>query len=314
MAVFYVPINQQMEKRSVNWQREIATQQVVPIYQQMDELVCCLLVGSAARNLQGQYSDVDLVMYWHTIPSDAQRTQIIEGAAGIIHEIGDSSDGENDLSLESQSDVFYLLGDQDTGVKIDVTHKTITSAKQLIDDVVLRHDTERIKLAILHSIQRGIALTGESWMSARLAQIGTQMPMALAIKLIEENYRFNPIWVFDMFTDRPDPVLYHRFRSKNIDQMLMVLSAVNRLYMPDGFKHLEAFIDELNIQPDNLVQDLYLMLDSDPATAKPLMLRLGDAVHELVTQHIPDIDIEEAREYFHYTRTKHVRSPLVKET
>lgn len=298
----------------MNWQREIATQQVVPIYQQMDELVCCLLVGSAARNLQGQYSDVDLVMYWHTIPSDAQRMQIIDDAAGIIHEMGDSSEGESDLSLQSQSDVFYLLGDHYTGVKIDVTHKTITSAKKLIDDVVVRHDTQRIKLAILHSLQRGIPLYGDSWMNERFTQIGTQMPMALAIKLIEDNYRFNPIWVFDMFTDRPDPVLYHRFRSKNIDQMLMVLSAVNRLYMPDGFKQLEAFIDELSIQPDNLTQDLYQMLDSDPARAKPLMLRLGDAVHELVAQHIPDIDIQDAREYFHYTRPKHVRSPLVKET
>ncbi len=314
MAVFYVPLNQQMEKLSVNWQREIATQAVFPIYQQMDKLVCCLLVGSAARNLQGQYSDVDLVMYWHTIPSDTQRTQLIETAAGIIHEMGDSSDGESDLSLQSQSDVFYLLGDQYTGVKIDVTHKAITSAKKLIDDVVVRHDTQRLKLAILHSLQRGIPLYGDPWINARLAQIGTHMPKTLAIKLIKGNYRFNPIWVFDMFTDRPDPVLYHRFRSKNIDQVLMVLSAVNRLYMPDGFKHLEAFIDELNIQPNNLTQDLYQMLDSDPATAKPLMLRLGDAVHELVAQHIPDIDIREAREYFHYTRPKHVRSPLVKET
>lgn len=314
MAVFYIQINQQTENISVNWQRELAKQQIAPLYQQINGLVCCLLVGSSARNLQRDFSDVDLVMYWDNIPSELQRIQIIEQATGIITEMYDSSEDDADISLQSQSDVFYLLGDKHTGIKIDVTHKTVTSAEKLIDDVVIRYETKRIKFAILHSLHHSLTLVGEDWMMARLAQIGDEMPMRVAVKLIEDNIRFNPIWIFDMFAGRPDPILYHRFRSKNLDQMLMVLGAVNRLYMPDGFKHLDAFIDELTIQPDRLGHDIYQILDSDPAIAKPTILRLGDAIHDLVAHHFPDIDIQDARDGFHYVRPRHEGALLLKET
>ena len=301
---------QQLVDMQSNWQREIAQQQVLPTYQTIDGLVCALLVGSTARNLQGTLSDVDLVMYWKNIPTEEQRIQCIEQATGVISEIGDSSEGETDPALQSQAEVFYLYGDRNSGVKVDVTHKTTESAEWLIDSVVNHCDTKRIKLAIMHSLRHSITLHGDSWMAARLEQIGQQMPLALAHKLIDDNIRFEPVWVFDKFVERPDPVLYHHYRLHNIDRMLMTLSAVNRMYMQMGFKHLHAFLDELKLYPENLSQDIVQILESDPSIAKPIMTRLGDAIYDLVEQEFPQIDIQESREFFHYARPKHDISPL----
>lgn len=287
-----------------NWQRDVAEHIVLPTYQQLDGLVCFLLVGSAARGLQTAQSDVDVVVYWHDVPSESQRIQVIEVAKGIVHEIGDSSDGETDPALQSQEEVFYLYGDRNSGVKVDVTHKTINSAESLIRSVVQLHDNKRIKLAILHSLKHSITLYGDEWMTARLEQMG-QMPFNLAHKLIEENIRFESLWIHDMFTERPDIVLYHHFRLHNIEKVLMSISAINRLYMQSGFKHLDVFIAELHIKPDHLMQDIAQILDSDPATAKPIMARLRDAIYDLVEQEFPQIEIQSAREFFHYARPKH---------
>lgn len=294
----------------MNWQRDIAEKMVLPIYQQMDGLVCFLLVGSAARGLQTAHSDVDAVIYWREIPSGVQRSSVIEQANGIVHEIGDSSEGETDLALQSQAEVFYLLGDRMTGVKVDVTHKTVNSAESLIQSVVEMHDTKRIKLAIIHGMQHGLSLYGEEWMNHQLETISDKMPLPITEKLLAEHSQLKPTWIYDMFADRPDPILDQTLRLEHIDHMLMMLAAVNRVYMPYQFKHLSAFIAGLEHRPEAVYRDFEKILNSDPLTAKPIIVRLGDAVYDLVERHYPQLNIQDAREWFHYARPKHETSPL----
>lgn len=294
----------------MNWQKDIAQQQVLPIYQKIEGIVCVLLVGSVARNLQNEYSDIDCVIYWRDIPSELQRRQVIESANGVVPEIGDSSEGEIDIALQSQAEVFYLYGDRTSGMKIDVTHKTIKSVDKLIQDVVESHETKRIKLAILHSLQRSMTLYGKNWMDSCLAQIGKSMPLPICEALIIQHMRFKPVWIYEQFAMRPDPIHYHQLRLENIENMLRVLGAVNRIYMPYEFKHLEAFIDELNIKTDNLMETITKILQSSPEKSKPLMQSLGDAIYKLIADCFPQIDIQEAHDFFHYVRPKHNRSPL----
>lgn len=294
----------------MNWQRDIAQTIVTPLYQQMDGMICFLLVGSAARGLQTAHSDVDAVVYWQAIPSEAQRILAIEQANGVVHEIGDSSEGETDPALQSQTDVFYVLGDRMTGVKIDVTHKSINSVESLIQSVVKNHDDRRIKLAMIHGMQRGLPLYGETWMEMQLTKIGNQLPEAVVKSLIVKHVRFNTTWIYDHLTDRPDPVYDYQMRLRHIESMLMTLSAINRLYMPYEFKHLAAFVDESPVKPVNLLQDITTILNGDPSTAKQLITQLGDAIYDFVERHSPQLDIQEAREFFHYARPKHETSPM----
>lgn len=297
----------------MNWQFEIMREQVLPIYQQLDGLASAIFVGSASRNMQGAYSDVDMVIYWtDRFPEDPIRQDAIETAGGVIGEIGDTSEGETDPALQSRGEAFYLFGDRHTGAKIDVTHKTINSAERLIQDVVRGHTINRIKLSIIHSMQRSITLYGETWMDGCREQIGQECPMEIADALIRQNIKLNPLWVFDMFADRPDLILDLRFRLQLVEQMLMILVGLNRLYPPHYFKHLNALVEELAIKPENLTDRIQRILKSEPANAKQVAVMLGDEVYDLVHQYRPAIEVGSAREFFHFSRPKHEQSPLVK--
>ena len=51
-----------------------------------------------------------------------------------------------------------------------------------------------------------------------------------------------------------------------------------------------------------------------PLTAKSVMVRRADAIYDLIEQHLPNIEIQDARDGFRYIRPQHDGSILVKET
>lgn len=288
----------------MSWQHNIAHNHIVPSYQAIGELVAMIMVGSVPRSLHNEYSDLDLIVYWSEIPPEASREHAIAALGGALHEIGDSSEGETDLALQSQAEVFYLFGDRHTGLKVDVTHKTVASADQMIEDVVVQHDTKTIKIAIIHGLQNSETVYGDTWINERKQRIGQRMPIALSEALIKEHMHFKPLWIYDQFALRADPLHYHINRLYNLDKMLRVLGAVNRLYLPYEFKHLSAFINAVRLKPTDLEQIVFNILDAPPQKAKLMMQTLGDNVYLLVETHFQHINTQEAKSFFHYLRPK----------
>ena len=82
-----------------------------------------MIVGK--RSVSFAYSDLDIVMFWHEVPSDDARIQSGE-SFGRIHFI-ESFNHQAEFSLRSASEVIYV---GENNLKVDITHKTIAAQTQ----------------------------------------------------------------------------------------------------------------------------------------------------------------------------------------
>ena len=164
-----------------------------------------MLVGSPVMGLANEYSDIDMLMYWHTIPTEAERVAIAQQLGGRITELGDTSaEPKGDPALQSQSEA-YVLGGHD--LKIDITHITIASQQKLIDDVVLRLETHPYKLGAIEGLPHCMALIGHTLIKKWQDEIRL-LPDALAHKLMRQ---YSQMWAQRQLRDiliRRGDVLY----------------------------------------------------------------------------------------------------------
>lgn len=289
------------------WRLILARDVVTPAYRTIPGMCVALLVGSAAQGLADSYSDVDMLVYWESMPAESARRAVIAQIDGWLGEVGDTSE-DDDPALQSAGEVFYLAGDRDSGLKIDVTHKTIASVDVLIDDVVIRHDKTPIKLAIMRSLKRSLPLAGAEHYNAWRTHIG-DCPLPLAEQLVRENLLIKPQWAFAMFTHRPDPLFYQRYIVELVEQVMALLVGINRMYPPFRYKHLARTIEELTIKPPNLLNQIEHILAALPAEAQPLVNALVTQVYDLIDTHMPQVDTTAARTSFTYHRPVHDAMP-----
>ena len=125
-----------------------------------------LLVGSPAYGIADAYSDVDLLFFRDSIPPLSERIAIAENMGGNIREIDPPT--QKDPALIRESEVFYL-GEHD--LKIDITHKTIESQQQLIDDVIIHHETHDYKMGAIYGLSYIVTLSGDEIIDRWLGQI-----------------------------------------------------------------------------------------------------------------------------------------------
>jgi len=58
-----------------------------------------------------------------------------------------------------------------------------------------------------------------------------------------------------------------------------------------------------------LLQEITQILTYRPSQAKPILLRLGDTIYDLVEHHMPQVGIQPAHEFYYYVRPKHDLPP-----
>lgn len=250
-----------------------------------------LLVGSAAISMADAWSDLDFLMYWQQLPSIKQRRKFAasNNARGI--QLVDSSD-DNDLGLQSLSDI-YRVGEN--ALKIDITHKTITSLEKLIEDVTVNHENHRLKLAMMNGISYSYVLAGESQFALYREQIG-QLPQAL-IDVLLPDYLHNVAQDLIAMIVRRDDVLYARqLITQLCENVLFALCTLNHIYPPDRAKHLSWLVSQLEIKPNNLHQRITDICTLTPVQALPIVRDL--LLDTLDLAETADYNVTVARQQF----------------
>jgi hypothetical protein len=185
------------------------------------------------------------------------------------------------------------VGDEQTGIKIDVGHHLASDMDAVIEAVTQRLDLHPLKHEILYSIQRVRVFYGDSLID-RWKQAASQYPEALAGQLVEQHLRLPPFWIAEACAERGDWLLYTRTREEVCRRLLMAVAALNREYFP-GTKRQAHLLAELSIQPAQLNERLNAILRGGPQAALAETYRLYDEVYTLTQQYVPQADLTGAR-------------------
>jgi hypothetical protein len=262
-----------------------------------------MLVGSPVPGISDAYSDVDILMFWQVIPSEAERVTIAQSLGWRIRDMGDSSVDANDLALQNHDDIFHL-GAND--LKIDITHKTTVSQQKMIDDVVLRYETHPYKLGAMYGIANGMALSGEALIAQWQDEIRL-LPDALAHKLMQQ---YTQMWAHqplrDILIQRDDVLYANRVINELCEKVVYMLVVANAQYPPIRLKHLHWIIESLEHKPTHMIERITQICSLSPAEALPIAVQLvEDSFNILTTQ---GYDINNARTHFNSERKANTQS------
>ena len=120
---------------------------IAPAYAANPNVAGVLLAGSVARGTADQYSDIEIDIFWHAPPSEADRMAPIERAGWQLL--------YTHVDEYEWADGFYI-----EGIKVDTSQFLIATLDRWLDDVVERADLEVEKQIRITAIQHGRPLYG----------------------------------------------------------------------------------------------------------------------------------------------------------
>ncbi len=264
--------------------RRIAVAEAMaPRYAANDGVAAVLLAGSVARGLADERSDVEVDVYWHRPPSDAERRAVVDDAGWewVYAEVDEHEWADG-----------VRLG----GVKVDVSQFTTATIDGYLE-ALRSGDTEPELQVRATALLDGRALAGadvvEAW-RARLAPY----PEPLALAMLDQALPPRPVERLEMLLQRDDPVLLTRDLLEGVHGLLDALFAVNRRYVPHPFhKWLSFECGQLTLAPPDLEGRIRRVLAS-PREGVPEFVRLTEETLDLVEQHVPAYDVAAARAEF----------------
>ncbi|MBZ0301117.1 MAG: nucleotidyltransferase domain-containing protein [Anaerolineae bacterium] len=283
------------------WRSDMA-RRLVPHYAAYPHVEAVVLLGGAARGWADSYSDIDLVIYWREPPTEAERRAVIQTLGAHPGDFGDTFATQPDAHLRYWWEEYYLTGDADTGLKIDIGHHLSADMDAVIEAVTRHDDVHPLKHEMLYSIKRVQAFYGKDRVAGWSRAAG-RCPESLARHLVEQNLRLPPFWMAAACIEREDWLLYSRILSEVGQRLLAAVVYLNREYYP-GPKRQAYLLAELPIQPDVFNGRLNAVLRGDPREAPPGVYQLYDEVVALAQQHLPALNLDGAQAQFHYRRPR----------
>lgn len=268
------------------WRVTLA-RQVAPFIAANSDVQAIMLAGSTSRGNADRYSDVEIGVFWSRPPTDEERLAPIEPSGGVLWE----------LDEYNEVDEIWMGEWGIHGVKMDVRNLTVEKMERILSDVLEHYDTDPFKHATLSALQHAIPLYNapllEGWQQ-RIAYY----PDELAHAIVEQHLDLTewPWWIETLIARDDIPLLYQSF-SEAVWEILGMLIGLNHLYHP-GHKWMDRLINEFRIAPPNLSKRIKAAFRCEPVGGMLKLKMLILEVYSLVEQHMPDIDVQTARQRF----------------
>jgi predicted nucleotidyltransferase len=263
--------------------RVAVAESMAPHYAAHDGVAAVLLAGSVARGLADARSDVEVDVYWHRPPGEAERRAVVDDAGWewVYAEVDDNE---------------WADGVRIDGVKVDVSQFTTATIDAYVE-ALRSGDTEPELQVRATALLDGRALAGADVVDAWRGRLAPY-PEALALAMVDGGLPPRPVERLEMLRDRDDPVLLTRDLVEGVHGLLDALFAVNRRYVPHPFhKWLTFECSELTLAPVDLESRIRAVL-AVPRDGVAELVRLTQETFDLVEAHVPAYDVAAAREAF----------------
>lgn len=245
-----------------------------------------MLTGSVAEGLCDEYSDCEMIFYYDELPNEEELRLARRQNQGSepLWSLGNLEEGSFGES--------YLIN----GVEFQIGHETIANWEKEISTILEEFDLSPMMKAMTGTLI-GIPLYGEPLIQQWKAKIANY-PDGLAQKMVEHYLKFFAIWgMQEKLARRDTTVWYHQILVESAQNILGVLSGLNRLYYSTfQFKRTSRFIVQMEIAPENLAERLEGLFDRPAPIAVNELESLVRETVELVEIHMPQIDTSSAKQ------------------
>ncbi|MCO5198722.1 MAG: nucleotidyltransferase domain-containing protein [Anaerolineae bacterium] len=281
------------------WRHALAAQ-IAPLYAANPHVAAVIVGGSTARGHADRYSDIELGVFWHQPPTDAER----QAAADRIN-----SDWRYlypfDEAEQVWSDAFIVGRDGEnrpkSGVHLEIIHYTTDFIQQTLDAVLLGYDPDLLKQNLVAGVLNGKPLHNADLIDVWQARAATY-PDGLKLAVVRRHAQIDHFWRWQMWLERSNnlTMLYDAFAQVQ-KKLLQVLLALNGVYY-FGFKWLNVVDTHLIIKPEAFVSRLAQLYVMPPAQGAVLLTELVEETYDLIENELPELDVDWLRSVFRFQR------------
>lgn len=240
-----------------------------------------ILTGSAAEGKSDLYSDIDMIIYYDTLPPEEVFLKAYQQNEGEDHRILGKADEE------------YMETYQVKGVECQIAHTTITAWERDMATVLEQLQVDTPLQKALSGMLNALPLHGEPLVRKWQEQL-SHYPKQLAQAMVKHYLAIIPVWgIYERMENRDATIWLHQLLVEASYNILGILAGLNHLYYsPFQFKRMHHFVSQMHIAPPHLATRIEMLFHSQEASAVQEVEKLVQETLELVAQHMPEVDIE----------------------
>ena len=250
------------------------------VYTSLPNTKAILITGSSSEGLSDFYSDLDMIVYHDTLPSEEALLAACQQNQGEGRKLyGERDEGE---CVES-----YMVH----GIECQFGHTTIAVWERDMALVLEQLDVTSPIQKALSGMHDAIPLYGEELILQWQMKLANY-PDTLAEAMVRHNLTFSPLWVLqERIATRDATIWYYQMLVETAHHLIGVLAGLNRLYYSSfQFKRMHRFIAQMAIAPANFADRLETLFHADQTSAALQLKELVQETVDLVEKHMPQID------------------------
>jgi hypothetical protein len=250
-----------------------------------------IIAGSVACDFADEYSDVEIPIFWKTLPDDATRLAIVAALHADFLYAYDGPAREDQLLIN--------------GFQVDMWHIAVDDEEAIIKAVLEGHNLDLGGLNAMDTIRSCIPLYGQETIKKWKEQVQAY-PEGLVRKIIQDH--ISSFRVADLFilAARDNPTAFYRQLSYLHQEIFLVLLALNRRYFPT-FKWLFRTLESMQVKPKNIDQRFRQAFKLPCSEAIADTRQLLEETLALVELQFPHLDTTLAHRQLGYTRTAQLK-------
>lgn len=244
-----------------------------------------IVTGSSAEGVSDFYSDLDMIIYYDTLPSQEELLASYR-----------RNQGQERMLLGEPSEEGTLETYQVHGVECQFVHTTVANWERDMATVLEQLDVTSPLQKAFGGLLEAVPLYGEPLIRDWQAKLKAY-PDTLAEAMVNHYLTFFPLWgLQERLAVRDATIWVHEMLVDIAQHLLGTLAGLNRCYYsPFQFKRLHRFAAQLELAPARFADRLDAIFSMDMVSAAGQAEELVRETVTLVEQHMPQIDTSRVR-------------------
>lgn len=254
-----------------------------------DGIKAIVIAGSVALDYADKYSDVEIPIFWETLPDDKTRRSIVSALNAEFLYAYDGPGCEDQLLIH--------------GLQVDLWHITIAHQEAILTAVLHEHHFDLSSLNALDTLRFCIPLYGEEIVQGwkRRAQ---EYPDELMQQIVQEHLASFSTRELFILAQRNNPTAFYAQLSFLQQEIFLVLLALNRSYFPT-FKWLYHALESMQTKPEAIDTRFRQAYKASYAEAIADTKSMLEETLHLVERQFPQMDTASTHRRLAYARAAH---------
>lgn len=270
------------------WRIDFA-QNLVKHLVKFDGIQAIVIAGSVARNFADAYSDIEIPIFWETLPDDATRHAMVAALQAEFLYAYDGPAWEDQLLI--------------AGVQVDLWHVSTTNEEEILNAVLDEHSFDLGAFNALDTLRACIPLYGQEIIQKWKLR-AQEYPDELAEKIIQKHLASFSIGELFTSAQRDNPTAFYAQLSFLQQEAFLALLALNRRYFPT-FKWLYPVLESLQVKPEASAPRFRRAYEAPYTEAIADTQLILEETVRLVEKQFPKVDTAPVYRHLAYRRAAH---------